>query len=81
MYNELKKIDFLKTFPSDANFFLCKILNSMNSRDLSIELLKNNIYIKDCSNKTSLNDKFIRIAVRSRIDNEALVKALKESGS
>lgn len=77
LYNELRKIDFLKTFPSHANFFLCKILDGKNGRDLTIELLKNDIYIKDCSNKTSLNDKFIRVAVRSRTDNEALIRALK----
>lgn len=79
LYNKLKKIDFLKTFPSHTNFFLCKILDDcidLNSRDLSIELLKNNIYIKDCSNKTLLNDKFVRIAVRSRVDNEILLNVL-----
>lgn len=79
LYNELKKIDYLKTFPSFANFFLCKILNGRNGRDLSTELLTNNIYIKDCSNKTLLDDKFVRIAVRSRKDNEILIKALNES--
>ncbi len=78
LYTELKKIDYLKTFPSYANFFLCKILNGKNSRDLTIDLLKNNIYIKDCSNKTMLNDKFVRIAVRSRMDNEILMKVLME---
>ncbi len=79
LYIELKKIDFLKTFPSNANFFLCKILDDRNSRDLGIELLKNNIYIKDCSNKTLLSDKFVRIAVRSKMDNDILIKSLNES--
>ncbi len=78
LYLELKKIKFLKTFPSRANFFLCKILNGNNSRYLSTRLIENNIYIKDCSNKTSLNDKFVRIAVRSKTDNDILVGALKE---
>lgn len=78
LYTELNKINFLKTFPSHANFFLCKILNGINSRYMNEVLLENNIYIKDCSNKTSLNDKFVRIAIRSRSENEFLVSILKE---
>lgn len=78
LYLELKKINFLKTFPSHANFFLCKILNGNNSKYLSTRLIENNIYIKDCSNKTSLNDKFVRIAVRSKTANDMLVSILKE---
>jgi histidinol-phosphate/aromatic aminotransferase/cobyric acid decarboxylase-like protein/choline kinase len=78
LYAELKKINFLKTFPSHANFFLCKILNGGNSKDLAAQLIESNIYIKDCSNKTSLNDKFIRIAVRSRSDNDILIDTMKK---
>jgi threonine-phosphate decarboxylase len=37
-----------------------------------------NILIKDCSNKTSLGNKFVRIAVRRQEENNLLIKALKQ---
>lgn len=63
-----------------ANFLFCKIKDEgINSRELKRKLFSNyNLLIKDCSNKTSLNDEFVRIAVRTPEQNEKLVNALKE---
>lgn len=79
-YKEWKKINMLKVFRPQANFIFCKILsNAINSEDLCTKLFTDyNIFIKDCSKKTSLNDKFIRIAVRTKQDNDTLIEALKE---
>ena len=70
----------LKVFKPYANSILCKIISSsINSEELCVRLFTNhNIFIKDCSNKTSLNDKFIRIAVRTNQDNNTLIEALRE---
>lgn len=80
LYKELKNINMLKVFKPHANFIFCKILyDDMNSGELCARLFTNyNIFIKDCSKKTSLNDKFIRIAVRTKQDNDTLIEALKE---
>lgn len=79
-YKKLGDINMLKVFKPYANFILCKILSSgINSEELCARLFTNhNIFIKDCSNKTSLNDKYIRIAVRTKQDNNTLIKALRE---
>lgn len=79
-YKELKNINMLKVFKPHANFILCKILsNAITSEELCTKLFTDyNIFIKDCSKKTSLDDKFIRIAVRTKQDNDTLIEALKE---
>jgi histidinol-phosphate/aromatic aminotransferase/cobyric acid decarboxylase-like protein/GTP:adenosylcobinamide-phosphate guanylyltransferase len=79
-YKKLKDIKMLKVFRPYANFIFCKILNDdINSEVLCRRLFTDyNIFIKDCSNKTSLNDKFIRIAVRTKQDNNTLIEALRE---
>lgn len=77
--NELKKIPYLKVLPSQANFFMLKVLPPHNSLDLAKKLLnKYNILIKDCNNKTGVDKSdYIRLAIRNRHDNDLLINALK----
>ncbi len=75
---ELSQIPFLEVYPSQANFFLCKVIDKFSSHDLALELLKHNILIKDCGTKKAFNGgNYIRLAVRDREDNAYLVKTLK----
>ena len=77
-FNELSQIPFLKVYPSQANYFLCKVRDTFASHDLALELLKHNILIKDCGTKKAFNgDNYIRLAVRDRKDNAYLVKTLR----
>lgn len=77
-FNELSQIPFLKVYPSQANYFLCKVRDTFASHDLALELLKHNILIKDCGTKKAFNgDNYIRLAVRDRKDNAYLVKILR----
>jgi threonine-phosphate decarboxylase len=73
----LSKIKGLTCYESDTNFLL--IRSAVNSKQLQKKLLKKNILIRDCSNFRGLNNKFIRVAVRTRKENLKLVKALNES--
>jgi histidinol-phosphate/aromatic aminotransferase/cobyric acid decarboxylase-like protein len=77
---ELKKISYLRVIPSQANYFLCEVVDRFSSSELTEILLNRyNILIKDCNNKTGLNDKnYIRIAIRNSDDNNRLIEALKE---
>lgn len=77
---ELSSIKNLKVYPSQANFILCKLSGDNNSRKLAIDLLENcNIYIKDLTGKKCFEEeKFIRLAIRNKKDNEILIQALKE---
>ena len=63
----------LKVYPSAANFLLVK-----TPRPLFMELLKEKIAVRDCSNYPGLNDRFIRIGLRRREENLKLVAALRK---
>jgi len=78
-YNELKEITYLRVIESEANYFLIEVLNKYSATELAYLLMKKyNILIKDCSNKKPFKDRnFIRIAVRSKKENQIIVNALK----
>lgn len=79
-FNELREIPFLRVIPSQANYFLCEITGKYTSAQLtSILLDQSNILIKDCGGKSAFAGKnYIRIAIRDRNDNKALIDKLKE---
>ena len=77
-YQELRKIDYIRVIPSQANYFLCEITARFTAHELTLQLLeKFNILIKDCSTKKGFAGRnYIRIAIRDRRDNDRLVEAL-----
>ena len=72
---ELEALGY-KVFPSQVNYILFK------SKDTSIKekLEYYGILIRSCSNYKVLDNKYFRIAVKSRSDNEYLISCLKEIG-
>ena len=78
-YQHLKSISYLRVLPSQANFFMCQVIDKFTSQELTERLLNDyNILIKDCSSKFGLNGKnYIRIAIRTPLDNDRLIDALK----
>ena len=74
----LATIPFLEVFPSQANYFLCRVTERFSSHELALKLLERNILIKDCGPKKAFDGAdYIRLAIRGRGDNERLVEALK----
>lgn len=77
-YKELREVPYLETYDSQANYFLCKVTSRFSSHELAIQLLKNNILIKDCSTKKAFNGgNYIRLAIRTRDDDHHLTELLK----
>lgn len=77
---ELREVPFLRVIPSEANYFLCEVLPPFTAHELVLlALKKHNILLRDCSDKPGLNgSQYLRIAVRSREDNERLIKAFSQ---
>ncbi len=76
---ELSKINGVIVYPSEANYVLCKLKN-YNSTKLAIQLLDQNIFIKDLRTKNAFNDKdYIRLAIRTKEENDVLVREIKKS--
>lgn len=78
-FNELNSISFLEVKKSYSNYFLCKIKEKYTAEELSKILLKKyNILIKDCTGKRGIkDDKYVRIAVKDKKNNELLICTLK----
>ena len=78
LFDEVNKISAFCAFPSRANFLLLKIKDKkLDSADLVRRLIAKAILVRDCSNFRGLNNKFIRVAVRTRKENIKLLKALR----
>ena len=78
-YKELKTVPYLRVIPSQANYFLCEVIDRFSSHDLTLKLLTDyNILVKDCSSKKGfpLEQQYVRIAIRDRHDNSKLIVAL-----
>jgi len=74
----LSAVPGLRVYPSQANYFLCK-LETMKAADVTEKLLKEySILIKDLTGKHGVDDdRHIRIAIRGEMDNNRLVDALR----
>lgn len=77
---ELSGIPFLHVMPSQANYFLCRILPPYTAGGLVLTMLKRfDILTRDCSTKAGLDGgQYMRIAVRSRDDNDRLLAAFRQ---
>ncbi|WP_372643868.1 aminotransferase class I/II-fold pyridoxal phosphate-dependent enzyme [Ancylomarina sp.] len=78
-YACLNEIEFLRVIPSQANYFLCEIIDGKTSTELTERLLiEHDLFIKDLNGKKGFENKeYIRIAVRDRQDNDFIVDVLK----
>ena len=77
---QLRTIPFLHVMPTQANFVLCEVQSPYTANDLAQQLLKkHDILVSACSAKKGIApNRYVRLAVRSREDNERLIEALKE---
>ena len=77
LFGELKKLKWLKPFPSQANFILCSVLNGKASQ-LQQRLQDKGILVR-YFNQPLLQDS-IRISVGKSRDTDILIKTLQELG-
>lgn len=80
---DLRKIEEIEVYDSEANYILIKILEKFSSSRLTqIMLEKYNIFIKNLKGKNGIEENYIRVAVRNKKDNklffESLLKLFKK---
>lgn len=79
MLRELAKIRGCKVYPSDANFIFLDVRGSgFSAAHLRERLLDRGLLIRDCSSFHGLDGFYIRVAVRTRVENERLLSAFHE---
>jgi len=73
----LEETGLVKVYPSCANFLLVGLSRGgPDAPELASRLLKHGFLVRDASSFSGLSEKFIRLAVRSRAENEVLVGVL-----
>lgn len=78
--DKLSKIKGFKVYPSQANYVMCHIENSVTSTELADILLNRyNVLIKNLTSKEGLNKgNYVRLSVKSDEENDYIVNALME---
>ena len=77
LYEGLKQIEWLKPFPSRANFIFCKVLNG-KARQIYEGLMDHSIIIRYAENH--LMKDFVRIAAGKPEHTDILIKLIREIG-
>jgi threonine-phosphate decarboxylase len=79
LFDRLAALPGLKPFPSTVNYLLVKLTRpGTTAAHLRQQMLTHRIVIRDASNFRGLDERFFRIAVRGRKENERLLQALEE---
>ena len=78
LYDSLSRINGIRPFQPSVNFILVKIDNAeITSSQIQDFLIKDKIIIRDCSNFVGLSEKYFRVAVKTREENQKLLSAMK----
>jgi len=80
LMRELMQIKVFKVFPADANFIFVDIRQSgYTAAQLKEKMLRDGVLIRDCSSFRGLDEYYIRIAVKTREENEKLLETLRKT--
>jgi threonine-phosphate decarboxylase len=80
LQGELGKFGSFKFSAPDANFFFINIHKSgLTAAELKNKMLKQGILIRDCTSFKGLDEFYVRVAVKTRVENERLIEAFKRT--
>lgn len=75
LYNQLDELKGLKVYKPSVNYILFKSNKNILWKE---ELLKYNILIRHCNNYVGLDEKFFRIAVKTKKQNNLLIEIMNK---
>lgn len=74
---KLEQIEYLKAVPTQANYVMCEVIGR-SAREICICLFEKGILIKNLTEKVKNDRQYIRIAIRTREENDQVLKILNE---
>ncbi len=78
LQGELGKFGSFKFCEPDANFFFIDVRKSgLTASEIKNKMLKQGILIRDCTSFEGLDEFYIRVAVKTHVENERLIEAFK----
>jgi threonine-phosphate decarboxylase len=79
LLSELAKFKVFKIYPPDANFIFMNTKKSgFTAAQLKAKMLSRGVLIRDCSSFAGLDGYYVRVAVKTKRENERLLTALRE---
>jgi threonine-phosphate decarboxylase len=75
----LERLPGCSVFPSAANFILMELPVGLKAGTAVAALRRQGLLIRDCSQVPGLNTRSVRVAVRTRVENERLLTALSQA--
>ena len=83
MYEKLNKISGIKVYETEVNFITGKIDEKLFSEGLNVKILREKmleqgILIRDASNFKFLDERFFRLAIKDRKNNDRVIETLKK---
>ena len=83
MYEKLNEISGIKVYETEVNFITGKIDEKLFSEGLNVKILREKmleqgILIRDASNFKFLDERFFRLAIKDRKNNDRVIETLKK---
>ena len=83
VYEKLNEISGIKPYKTEVNFITVKIednfiLKGLNVKILREKMLEQGILIRDASNFNFLDERFFRLAIKDRENNDRVIQTLKK---
>jgi threonine-phosphate decarboxylase len=79
LMRELAGLEGFRVFPADANYVFLDVRRSgFTAARLKEKMLRLGVLIRDCSSFQSLDSYYVRVAVRTRGENEQLLAAFRK---
>ena len=76
LFQGLMRFSGIRIFPSTVNFILMDFADrGLSAENIAAKMKEKGILIRDCSNYPGLGNTFVRIAIRSREENEKILQA------
>ena len=81
LFGALREMPDLKAYEPTVNFILLRLGAKLGSAaDFCARMKEEGILLRDCSNYPGLDDTFVRVAVKTREENERLLEAFRRAG-
>ncbi len=79
LFEQISDIKGVKALPTSVNYFLLDLGHSgLTSTEFAAHMLREKIIVRDCGSFNMMGNSCVRLAVRTREENERLVSALKK---
>ena len=79
MYKKLSNIEGIKTYKTETNFILVKLINGMKVQEFRNKMILLGVLVRNASNFNYLDDTYFRLAIKDRINNTKILGCIEDA--